>query len=264
MSIRVMSFNIRFAARQDEGVREWSVRRAALCDFILKRSADIVCMQELLPAQFAYVKSAICEEYDALWYGREAIEDEKGEGLAIAYKKDEWKLVKKDRFWLSETPDVPSKSWESWLYRICVCAVLENARTGERIAVYNVHLDHKSEAARANGIKVVLGEIEKSEHPAYLCGDFNAEKDSAAYASAAAVMADSRFAAKKTMQGITFNLWGDTPDSEDGANVIDYTFFDREAFELLSFEICRDKWGENGENFLSDHYAILSEVDLKK
>lgn len=264
MRIRFMSFNIRFAARQDEGVREWSARRAALCDFILKRSADIVCMQELLPAQFAYVKSAIGEEYDAIWYGREAIEDEKGEGLAIAYKKDEWKLVKKDRFWLSETPDVPSRSWNSWLNRICVHAVLENARTGERIGVYNVHLDHKSEDARVEGIRLVLDVIAKSEYPVYLCGDFNTSRGAGAYNAASAVLLDCCMSAPVTDKGITFNQWGASAEADDGSDVIDYTFFDREAFEPLSFEICRDRWGESGENFLSDHYAILARVDLKK
>ena len=264
MSIRVMSFNVRFASKNDENERSWKQRRAAVGKFILEKGADIVCMQELLPSQFADVKAAVREKYDAVWYGREAIEDERGEGLAIAFDRGEWKLVAKDRFWLSETPEVPSKSWNSWLNRICVHAVLENAKTGKRIAVYNVHLDHKSEEARVEGIRLVLAVIAESEYPVYLCGDFNTERNAGAYVSASAALVDSCMYSPSTDKGITFNQWGASAEADDGSHVIDYNFFQKEAFELLSFEICRDKWGENGENFLSDHYAILSEVNLKK
>lgn len=257
LDMSVMTFNIRVLTTKDTDAKSWDSRKQAVGDFILNQGVDILCMQEVSSTQNQDLKDALWEKYNIIWYGRDGA---KGEGLAIAYDRSEWKLIDKGRFWLSETPDVMSYGWDATTYRrICVTAVLEHQATGARIGVYNVHLDNESATARTNGIKLVLERIADCEHPVYLCGDFNTTKSSDVYALSSAVMTDGQ-TAPTTEIGHSYNGWGTRNDPEK--NLIDFTFFTKDAFEPVSYGICTDKWGNSNENFLSDHYAVKVTVKL--
>ena len=56
--------------------------------------------------------------YDYIGVGRDDGK-EKGEHSAIFYRTDKFDVIEKGDFWLSETPDVPSKGWDAVLPRIC-------------------------------------------------------------------------------------------------------------------------------------------------
>jgi len=260
LDFNVMSFNIRYMTSSDTGTQAWDVRKEVVLGFILDKKASIVCMQEVVPAQQKDLTEALSKRYNMIWYGRDAMDDKTGEGLAIAYDTRDWELVEQGRFWLSETPEQVSKGWGAALNRICVTAVLEHRSTGVRIAVYNVHLDHKSDEARTNGIQLVLDRIGQCEYPVYLCGDFNATRESNAYQKVSAVMNDGQLNASRTESGTTYTNWGEKTAADE--YVIDYNFFSKQAFELVSFDICEDKWGSNKQNHLSDHNPIVSEVKL--
>ena len=171
-----------------------------------------------------------------------------------------WSLIEKDCFWLSETPDKPSSGWGASHKRICVTALMEHKETGTRLMVYNVHLDHSAEAARVNGIKLVIERIKACEYPAYLCGDFNCTPTSEAYAITAAAMQDSQITALKSDEGSTFNSWGEITDEEK--YIIDFCFFSKDSIVPLTYEICDGMWGENNENHLSDHNPVEVTVRL--
>ena len=259
LDLTVMSFNIRVLTSSDTGDRSWSVRKQPVSNFISGNDASIVCMQEVLGTQYTDLKAMLSDRYDIVWYGRNSVEDSKGEGLAIAYDKSEWELVSKDRFWLSETPDTPSFGWGAKYLRICVATVLEHRATKARISVFNVHLDNWSEEARTCGIQLVLNKISVSEYPSYLCGDFNATREKEAYILASKVMNDSQLVSLVTDFGHTFNAWG---TNQDEKRVIDYCLFSKQHFDIISFKICKDKWGENNDKYLSDHNPIISKVKM--
>ena len=262
LDITVMSFNIRYLYSEDTGDRSWDSRKKPVSDFIMSKDASIVCLQEVMGTQYNNLKTLLVNRYDIVWYGRESINDTSGEGLAIAYDRNEWKLISKDRFWLSETPNEPTTGWGATARRIAVTAVLENRSTGARISVYNVHLDHKAVSARTNGIQLVLDRIAMSEYPVYLCGDFNSRREEMAYTNTATVMNDSQLLSPISNSGVSGNTctsWGTSQREND---VIDFNFFTKRHFELVSFEICEDKWGENNDKYLSDHNAIISKVKM--
>ena len=51
---------------------------------------------------------------------------EKGEMMALYYKRDRFEKLDSGHFWLSETPDVPgSKSWGAWSTRMCTWVKLQ-------------------------------------------------------------------------------------------------------------------------------------------
>lgn len=261
LDLKVMSFNIRYYNDSDNNnpLRAWDSRKQAVSDFIKNSGAGVVCMQEVKPEQRTYLQTALSDKYGLIWYGRDALEDTAGEGLAIAYDKGVWTLEEQGRFWLSETPDTPSKGWGASIRRICVTAKLKHSSTGAVLEVFNVHLDHAVEAARTNGMNLVLDKVKKAENPVYLCGDFNCYSTDDAYKNTAAVMLDSQVASKQTDSGVTYHNWGAITEGTP----IDFNFFSKNDFEALTFDICTDKWGENNDKYYSDHYAIISTVKMK-
>ncbi len=255
-NLTLMSFNIRYYNTNDKNARAWDNRKQAIGAFINASGASVVCMQEVKPEQKEYFDDAISDKYGMIWYGREATG---GEGLAIAYDKGVWELKAEDRFWLSPTPDEPSTGWGASIKRICVTARLMHKSTGAMLDVYNVHLDHQSKSAQENGIALVLERIAESPYPVYMCGDFNCYSTDTAYKSAAAVMNDCMVTSPVTDNGVTYQNWGAITEGTP----IDFIFFSKEQFDTLTFEICRDKWGADNENYLSDHFAIKATVNLK-
>ncbi len=251
--LTVMSFNIRYKNSSDADEKHWNNRREAVYSFLNGSDASIICMQEVTEAQQADLQENISEKYGLIWYGRST--GTTGEGLTIAYDKSVWSLLEEECFWLSETPDVPSGGWGAAKYRICVTALLEHKETGAKMKVFNTHLDHASELARVNGIKLVLQRMAECAYPVYLCGDFNCEPTSEAYAVAANALQDAQVTALDSDVGSTFTAWGTNTDAD--AYVIDYCFFSKVNTVPLTFDICDGKWGENNEYFLSDHNPLL-------
>ena len=45
-------------------------------------------------------------------------------------------------FWLSETPDKPSKGWDAALNRICTYALFQDLKTQKKFWAFNLHFDH--------------------------------------------------------------------------------------------------------------------------
>src|SRR3546814_15427461 len=71
------------------------------------------------------------ENYDRIGVGRK--DGEKGgEYSAIFYKKDRFRLLDHDTFWLSETPEVPSKGWDAALNSICTWGKLRDKESRKR------------------------------------------------------------------------------------------------------------------------------------
>lgn len=257
-NVTVKSFNIRYKNNDDTGATHWDNRKQAIYDYINGQSASIVCMQEVTAAQKNDLAANITERFDMFWYGRD--DGTSGEGLAIAYDKSMWTLIEKDCFWLSETPDTPSKGWGASKRRICVTALLEHKETGAKFMVFNVHLDHAAEAARVNGAALVIEKIKQCKYPVYLCGDFNCTPDSAAYAISTRELQDAQMTALDSDVGSTFTGWGTKTDADQ--YVIDYCMFTKGNIVPLVYEICDDKWGENNENQLSDHKPLEVTIRL--
>ncbi|MBQ9802474.1 MAG: endonuclease/exonuclease/phosphatase family protein [Clostridia bacterium] len=251
--LTVMSFNIRYETTENSEEKQWDNRSAAVYSFLNGCDASIVCMQEVTKNQQADLQENISEKYGLIWYGRTT--GTTGEGLTIAYDKSVWRLLEQECFWLSETPDVPSSGWGASKYRICVTALLEHIETGAKMKVFNTHLDHAAELARVNGIKLVLERMAECPYPMYLCGDFNCEPTSEAYAVTANALQDAQVTALDSDVGSTFTAWGANTDED--AYVIDYCFFSKGNIVPLTFDICDGKWGENNEYFLSDHNPLL-------
>ncbi len=159
----------------------WINRCPVIVNVILFHDLDIVGTQECKNNQIMDLDNSL-KNYGYIGRGRGANSTD-GEYSAIFYKKDKYKLLYNGNFWISETPDIPSKGWDAALNRICSWGEFEEIATGFNFFVFNLHLDHAGENARKNGAELVIEKIKEiaGTAPVLLTGDFNANPTSSTY-----------------------------------------------------------------------------------
>jgi endonuclease/exonuclease/phosphatase family metal-dependent hydrolase len=185
---RIATFNIRCPI--DKGDNAWTSRAPRVRELIRKHGFDLVGLQEATSNQ---IDDLLTEGWAYTGVGRD---DGKrgGEASCIFYKKGRFEMRDTGTFWLSETPEVPgSKSWDAGCTRVCTWARMAERKSGREFFYFNTHLDHMSEAARANGMALILTRVMRlaQGRPVFLTGDMNATPGSAPIKRAAAVLGEA-------------------------------------------------------------------------
>nr|MBP6288037.1 endonuclease/exonuclease/phosphatase family protein [Ferruginibacter sp.] len=171
--IKVMSFNIRLDVKSD-GENWWEKRKDKVAGLMNYYEADFIGAQEVLHHQLTYLKDNL-NGYDYLGVGRDDGR-EAGEYSCIFYKKDKYTVVQQSTFWLSPTPDIPSKGWDAALNRVCSYGLFKNNKTKQLIWVLNTHFDHMGKVARLESAKLIIkkiSELNTQHYPVIVSGDFN-------------------------------------------------------------------------------------------
>ena len=176
-SFTFMTYNIRYANPGD-GVNYWENRRAELANQIAFYEPDVFGIQEGLPEQVEYLDNQL-DAYS--WYGVGRDDGKsKGEFSAVYYKKDKFSVLQKKTFWLSPTPDKPSKGWDAALPRICTAVLFQVKESDQKFWVFNTHFDHRGDEARLQAVDVILNKLKslnKDSYPAIVMGDLNLTPD---------------------------------------------------------------------------------------
>lgn len=264
---RIMTFNIRYGSAGDN-VNSWIFRKGLALTVIRDFNPDIIGTQEAHNNQLDFLLDKF-PHYDSFGAGR--INQQPAEDNWILFRKDKYKLIDSGIFWLSETPDFKSKSWDSSLDRNCTWVMLECRNTGESFYVYNMHFDHTGKIAHEESAKLVLEFIEQKgnsdlkadydgfqmrPYPVILMGDMNAGEDSKAIQQLKSSLNDTfRIVNPSATKVGTFNSF---KGKTNGAK-IDYIFTD-ERFEVLEAEIIRY---HRGFIYPSDHFPVVAVVGLK-
>ena len=254
--LNVVSFNIKCDDTIAELSKEqlWENRKQNLLFEIKNLDFDVIGMQEVMPHQYEYFKNALAKEYGSIYCSRDE-NASNGEGCPIFYNSNKFELLASKTFWLSETPDIPASiSWSSRWPRICTYVILNERDTGKKFAFFNTHLDHKSEDARTNGMKLIVSKINQINLPTILTGDFNSSKQSMAYAIASTCLTDCN---EHNDDSFTFHLWGHPEVLQNGITNIDFVF--QKGF-LTKKYVVEDKIENATQN--SDHYALNCELEL--
>jgi len=181
--LRVMSFNIRYGSAKD-GPNAWDNRKEFLVETIRKFHPDLLGTQETEAGQRDYLQSQLTD-YEAWGVGRDDGK-EKGEMMALFYRRSRFSRLDGGHFWLSETPDVAgSKNWDSAHPRMVSWVKLKDAQGPEPGPIYffNTHLDHMSQTARDRGAQLLHDKIRQiaGQSPAIVTGDFNSKPGSMPY-----------------------------------------------------------------------------------
>ena len=215
---------------------------------------DIFGVQEAFEFQIKFIEE-YCRNYKSVGVGRDDGK-KKGEYMSIFWNKKRVKLIKWGTFWLSETPDTPSKGWDAHCMRTATWALMKDKKTGRKFYYVNTHLDHKGKEAQKNGLKLIVDRIESINpqgYPMVLTGDFNIKPDNKALTDLDSRMQSARKVAAVTDSHNTFNGWSVKPTDM----VIDYIY-------ISGFSACPEyktvtkKYAD--KPFVSDHYPIFARL----
>lgn len=248
--LKVMSYNIRLGSAQD-GTNSWALRYTATGEMLEDQKPDVFGVQEALEYQVRYIEE-MCG-YESVGVGRENGKKE-GEHMSIFWNKKAVSMLKWGTFWLSETPEKPSKGWDAECFRTATWALMKDKKTGKKFYFVNTHLDHKGTEAQKNGLKLIvdrIAEINTDGLPMVLTGDFNIEPKNPALKDLDARMQSARKIAVKTDDHATYNGWGKS------STMIDYIY-------VSGFSSCPEyqtvtKRYED-RKFISDHYPIFARL----
>ncbi len=256
-SMKAMTYNIRFDNPGD-GPNTWDQRRDKLVGLIKFYEPDVLGTQEGLKHQLDYIKAGL-GNYAYAGVGRDDGK-EKGEYSALFYRTDRLVLQESSTFWLSPTPDVPSRGWDAALERVCTYALFRVKRSGKKIWVFNTHFDHIGQEARVQSARLILEKIQelsgKKNHRVILMGDFNLTPDEQPVVTLKASLTDAREAAGDKAYGpeSTFNAFkfDAAPDRR-----IDYIFMGKTGWSLLRYAVIDDFYDFK---YPSDHMPVLAEL----
>lgn len=255
-NIKVMSSNLRCISPTDWGKKAWFYRADLMVNAIAEQAPGIIGFQEATKWHYSYLCDTLKGYDSVITYRDDAFNSE---GCPIFYNTSLYELVDKGSFWLSETPEVPSKSWGAQYNRVCSYVILTDLASGKDFVVFNTHLSHVSDEARINGINVVLDKIaEFGSLPAVIMGDFNAEEGSVTYNSVTENFNDAIYQVEEPNKAHTFNAWG---DSERYVR-IDYFMISKTGFRVNSYDVL-PATNEEGIYF-SDHCPIVLEIALEE
>lgn len=251
------TFNIRWDNPGDEG-NLWKDRLPHVLGLIQFHQIGLFGTQETLVHQLNQINEGL--GYLSIGVGRDDGK-EKGEFSPIHYDPKQYELEDSGTFWLSPTPDTPSKGWDASLNRICTWGRFK-AKNGTRFYVFNIHYDHIGQQAREESSKLVASKIEAINHeklPVIWMGDFNVTPDNPAYTTITADPSwkDARLVSKNPSYGpagtFTGFDWGKMPDG-----IIDHIFVNGNI-EIIRHGILTDNYGKK---YPSDHFPVLVEIEF--
>ncbi|RZL44934.1 MAG: endonuclease/exonuclease/phosphatase family protein [Pedobacter sp.] len=253
--INVMSYNIRLNVASD-GVNAWPNRKDNVKALVKFYDTDILCVQEALPEQF----DALLEntDFDVVGAGRDDGK-RKGEFSAIYFNKKRFNKKDGGTFWLSLTPDVPSKGWDAQLNRVCSWVKLYDKLNKKEFIVFNTHYDHVGVQARIESAKLIKQKIQEiaPKLPVVFTGDLNVTPETEAIKTIKSFLTDAKEASIEPPYGPvgTFNgfKW-DSPLQ----NKIDYIFVNR-AFKVQKFAVLSDS---KDQKYYSDHLPVFAKLFL--
>lgn len=246
--LSVISYNIRCLSKED-GTNAWEYRYPATVLMIEDQKADVMGMQELTDGQYEYLKIAADRDYKIIGVGRDDGKKE-GERTAIMYNTKTLSLKKWGTFWLSDTPDKPSKGWDAACNRTATWAILKDKASGKSFFILNTHIDHEGEEAQKRGVELIMSripELNTDNLPVIITGDFNMEADAQPISAMKASYSNSRERALNSDDMHTYHGWGKTKKS------IDYIWYSGIS-SCMQYETITKPYYER--TFISDHYPI--------
>lgn len=273
--MKIMTYNIlndhpKFSKNKK---KNWRERKPYVFKHIELHQPDLLAIQEGKPNQVAEIQSLFS---DYGYYGLNSCGQNGGEEVGIFYNKDIFSLESSDTFWLSKTPDRPSKDWETTHFRICSYVQLKKLASNDSFFLFNTHLSSNSSLSRCEEIKVILlkiNEIQSVNPEAHfiLTGDLNAHPKTSVYAELMdnSLLQDSYLSTLKHNNNLDYTFTG-VDKSWSLNKIILYLFYPRymrkridhifvsSKLKVLSYEI--SDWSYD-KYFPSDHLPIIVEIE---
>lgn len=200
----------------------------------------------------------------------------------IYYNTTRMTLLDSGVFWLSDTPDYPSKNSIANEERTCTWAIVKNNTNGVVYAHFNTHLDHISDGARTEGMRTIRERIEGFREESGIAnlgfivtGDFNGNRTTPAYAEMIKEypnvnMQDSLFCAPADQivnEGATMLDWGLMINTEEGyyddGLAIDHIFVSIDTLDVRYYKVMRESGNKYPTAGASDHFGVYLELNAE-
>ncbi|QIN82011.1 hypothetical protein GBA63_04670 [Rubrobacter tropicus] len=267
-----MSFNVRGSFRDLGTEHSWSNRAASNVATIERHAPHLIGLQECQRGNLAAYRENLprYEQLKGPRYGNVRPHDFN----AVLFDPDRLEPVESGGFWLSETPQKPSRSWETRVTRSANWTLFGLEETGLPLLHLNTHLDHKSAPARREGSALIVRELDGllrrfgPETPVIVTGDFNCRPGTPTYENfVRGGFVDTYLAAGNSDDegANTFHAFEGAgfrdPHPKRGPRRIDWVLLKDPTHRLrvLSHEILRD--GADRPPYPSDHYPVLAKID---
>ncbi|RDW79182.1 endonuclease/exonuclease/phosphatase family protein [Aspergillus mulundensis] len=205
--LRVLTHNIRYATTSPfKGERPWEERAPRLLNelrYNTRNQDAFICLQEVLDNQLIDILSGLnasdstnpataSKSPNQTWAYIGVGRDDgykAGEYSPILYRPSVWELRHWETVWLSETPEVPSKSWDAASIRIVTIGVFTHHVSRHTVLAMSTHLDDQGSRSRYEAAHIILRKIEEYRNGrfgniisgVFLGGDLNSEATQEAY-----------------------------------------------------------------------------------
>lgn len=268
--LHVWSFNIRYGTAKD-GPNEWKHRKDHLFDLLRDESPDIVGVQEA----FGFQLDEIMRNVGGYKYvGRKREGPHGEEHSSILYKPSRFTVDKWNTFWLSDTPDKPSRSWGNRMNRICTWARFVDKQTGQGFYIYNTHIEGRLPEGQLKSVQLMLQHMAARKHraPFILTGDFNADEKHKAIAYVKGTAREKNDPAPGSSGDIRFidSFRVINPDAREfrtgnlfrfgmtRGGKIDYVFV-QPGIEVIKADINRSS---RNRRYPSDHFPVTARLRI--
>jgi endonuclease/exonuclease/phosphatase family metal-dependent hydrolase len=268
MTLRVMTFNIR-GYYHDDGVNSWPQREALNIATIRRCTPDLIGLQEAQGPNLSAYHRALREYHSYAWpyhYNHPP-----HEWPAIFWRPDALRPVASGGFWISDTPEVFSGSWDTDCIRSAGWIRFRSVSNGTEFVHLNTHLDHRSEWARVEGAKLIIARLDAlqaDDIAAVVTADFNCTPDSSTYRLFSdAGFVDAHLASGNSAdprESYTNHGWRGYPWARDNdvPQRIDWILTRNGPSVGASAASCSIIRDAEPPVYPSDHYPVLAEVHL--
>jgi len=267
-----MSFNVRGSFRDAKKKNTWRNRAELNVATIERYVPDVIGLQEAQRGNLSAYRKRL-PRYAHIRgprYGNAIPHD----FTTILFDPERLEPLDSGGFWLSETPEKHSRSWETRVARSATWALFGAPGTNLTLLHLNTHLDHISALARQEGSKLLVRKIAEIsgrtdvDPPAIVTGDFNSRPGNRVHKTfTESGFVDSYLAAGNEEGANTFHafkgaLYHDA-DPARGPRRIDWILLKdpKGRLGIDSHQIIHDADEDSGL-YPSDHYPIMAEFSI--
>lgn len=252
VELSIMTFNVYI---KGTGEKSPENRTDEVVQTIRNADPDSFGVEEADEAWLQRLSEAL-PEYSYAGHGRD--KDLGGEASAVFYKNEKYELVSQETFWLSKTPDKPSKGWDAWINRICTVAVLRDKETGFTYAHFNAHFDNSGSISRVEAVAIISEKASAYDMPVVFTGDLNAKEGNLMYKRALeAGFRDTKYLAGTSDSGATYH--GYMGQDKLNSKPIDYIFVNSYCESVALYDVITEQI--NGI-YPSDHYPVNAIISM--
>ncbi len=259
IKIKVLDYNIRCA---NDGENKMIADRAPRLEAVIRKyDPDVIGLQEATTLWINYLDDHLYDTYKMRYLFRN---ENSREATPILWKRDKFTLVREGHFWLSDMPEVSTKSFGTKHYRICNFVRLKVNETGEEFLFINTHMG--GGVASAHSARLIMSRMEErgafTQYPALLTGDFNAAPYGERFKSDCyRILNESgKFRDINAALGFDPSTTGNGYNEREDSNIIiDYVFYTPFKMKALAYKVLNEK---HLDGYISDHRGLYAEVEL--